>query len=142
MSNRQRRDRSKYNRKFVRTPGYVEMLADRIRVLREQRNMSSYDLSVRAGMSTAYIWALESGRITDPSLNRIVAIANALKINVCDLLSGVDKHRKRRYPDFVHEKKDVQDLLVTLLKTDPKIIGSLKKKMRDNQKNNMAIYER
>lgn len=64
-------------------------LADRIRELREVKEMSLEDLASKAGISKTYLWELEkdSTGAKKPSADVLLKIANALSTTIADLMS-------------------------------------------------------
>src|SRR3546814_13145493 len=57
-----------------------EMLAERLRRLRQERGLSRVELSNRTGFSKPSIWAWESGR-TLPRRSNLIALADAFGIS-------------------------------------------------------------
>jgi transcriptional regulator with XRE-family HTH domain len=64
-----------------------EMLADRLRRLRQERGLSRVELSNRTGFSKPSIWAWESGR-TMPRRSNLIALADAFGISERELFGG------------------------------------------------------
>jgi transcriptional regulator with XRE-family HTH domain len=62
-------------------------LGSRIASLRRQRGLSTRDMS-RYGVSAATVSRIERGH--EPSLSALIGIANALHVDLVDLLAGVD----------------------------------------------------
>ena len=65
----------------------IETLGERIRALREQRGMSQSALARELNASINAINMLEMGRITDPHVMRLVAIADLFNVSL-DYLVG------------------------------------------------------
>jgi len=63
----------------------VERLANRIKVLREERGLSQEALAAKAGVSRGYLARLETGR-HDPTVGTVEKLAKALRVKVTDLL--------------------------------------------------------
>lgn len=63
-------------------------LGMRIRYLRKERKMSQLDLALESGINKNYISDLEKGR-RNPSLMILGKIANALNIDLSNLLKGI-----------------------------------------------------
>lgn len=61
----------------------------RLRDLREQRDLSLDDLAAEAGVSRAYLWRLEKKPDSNPSLELIEKLAEGLGTTVGRLLPGV-----------------------------------------------------
>ena len=64
-----------------------EMLADRLRRLRQERGLSRVELSNRTGFSKPSIWAWESGK-TMPRRSNLIALADVFGISERELLAG------------------------------------------------------
>lgn len=62
---------------------------DRVRELRSLRNLTLKQLSEKTGLSVSYLSDVERGN-TNPSLNTIEVIAQALEISVQKLITGVE----------------------------------------------------
>lgn len=50
-----------------------------IKMLREQRGMTTNELAFATGLNVTYIWRVESGETEDPGLQRISKIVEAIK---------------------------------------------------------------
>jgi len=61
-------------------------LANNLRRTRKLRQMSQPALAGKAGVSKGYIFSLESGDQTNPSLEVLMKIADALTITIADLV--------------------------------------------------------
>lgn len=61
------------------------MLVFVIKQLRESRNISRYKLSQMTGLSKTYIISLEENKKNNPTVKSLLAIANALGVNVKEL---------------------------------------------------------
>lgn len=67
----------------------MSTLAERIRQARESVGMSQAELARHIGASANGLNMLETGRIHNPRILRIVALAHALKVS-SDFLLGID----------------------------------------------------
>ena len=67
-----------------------------LKAIRTLRGMTQEDLARRAGVSRQVIASIEAGRHRDPRLSTLERIANALDLNVEDLLRLM-KDLERRY---------------------------------------------
>ena len=56
-----------------------------IRLIRENKNMSLYDLSNKTKISRSYLSVLENNKGTNITLDKLYKIANALNVNIKDL---------------------------------------------------------
>ena len=73
----------------------IETLGERIRALREQRGMSQSALARELNASINAINMLEMGRITDPHVMRLVAIADLFHVSLDYLVGRTDDPRPR-----------------------------------------------
>lgn len=60
--------------------------ATRIKQLRENAGLSLNKLSALSGVSTDYIWRIESGQTTNVGIEKLKAIAAALNVSVHALI--------------------------------------------------------
>jgi transcriptional regulator with XRE-family HTH domain len=87
-------------------------LPDRLKYMRERRNMTQAELASKSGVSQSTIAQIESGK-KDPSLSTIKKVAEALDVHIAVLFASDDVHvfdmksLKARY-------KKVDDLNPTL----------------------------
>jgi transcriptional regulator with XRE-family HTH domain len=70
----------------------ARLFRERLRILRESRNLSQSDLEEKIGKEDNYITRVETGRIDTPPIEVTAKIARALKISMSDLyfFEGVD----------------------------------------------------
>src|SRR5688500_15849465 len=61
-------------------------LAENIRRLRLQKQLTQPALAERAGVSKGYVYSLESGETTNPSLDVLMKIAHALDTTIAELI--------------------------------------------------------
>lgn len=61
------------------------MIVFDIKRIRKQKNITIYGLSKSTGLSRTYIRNIENNKNTNPTLNSLFLIANALEINIKDL---------------------------------------------------------
>lgn len=61
------------------------MIVFDIKRIRKQKNITIYGLSKLTGLSRTYIRNIENNKNTNPTLNSLFLIANALEVNVKDL---------------------------------------------------------
>lgn len=58
-----------------------------IRTIRKMKNLSQMELAVKASITQAYLSGLETGKKTNPSLEILQRIAEALGVPVTSLIS-------------------------------------------------------
>ena len=63
------------------------MFGERVRELREKRGMTQEKLAQAADLTTSFVSTVERGQKA-PSLNTILKLARALKVDAGELLSG------------------------------------------------------
>lgn len=62
------------------------MLGEKIKLFREQKNMSLRQLAINSEVSASYLCDLESGKRNNPSMQVLQRLANALSINITEFL--------------------------------------------------------
>jgi transcriptional regulator with XRE-family HTH domain len=70
----------------------LKLFGDRLRELREKRDLSQIRLSELAGLNRNYVGDVERGR-RNPCLDNIVKLAEALDVTPADLFRPFDKRR-------------------------------------------------
>ncbi len=63
-------------------------LAENIARYRKLKQFSQPALADKAGLSKAYIYMLESGEMTNPSLDKLLKISETLDCTIADLIGG------------------------------------------------------
>jgi transcriptional regulator with XRE-family HTH domain len=67
---------------------------DRVRARRQALNLSQESLTLKAGINRTYIASLETGQ-RNPSLDLMARLATALRIDLGELVGGLQKKRGR-----------------------------------------------
>lgn len=73
------------------------VIGTRVKVLREQRNMSQGDIQKRTGLLRCYISRVENGH-TVPSVDTLQRIAGALRVPMYQLFTDEDHVKKPNLP--------------------------------------------
>jgi transcriptional regulator with XRE-family HTH domain len=73
----------------------AEMFGERVRELREKRGMTQEKLAQAADLTTSFVSTVERGQKA-PSLNTILKLARALKVDAGELLSDFGYDALRR----------------------------------------------
>ena len=63
----------------------LQKIGKNIRRIRKEHNMCQIDLAVAVGIDRAYLSEIENGK-TNMSINILFAIADALEVNITNLL--------------------------------------------------------
>lgn len=63
----------------------LETIGQRIQNFRKKQRLSQIELAVEVGINRSYLSEIENGR-TNSSINILYAIADALKIDITDLI--------------------------------------------------------
>jgi len=104
-------------------------LNENIERLRKQKQMSQPELAEKAGVSKGYIYMLEAGEMTNPSLDVLMKIAAALDSTIAELVGEptvVARPVAQEIPDtlrqFIKERKKAgeplsEDDLISLANT-------------------------
>ena len=87
------------------------MLADKIRLLREQAGLTQQEVATRAGLSWSMVAHIEQGRKPDLRISTLIRLSNALGVPPTDLFAtfveeGVQPRRKRGGGEQLHEKPE------------------------------------
>lgn len=64
------------------------LLGQKIKKLRKEKGLTLEAFAKTMGLDTSYIWGVENGRTKNPSVEKALAIANALGVTVEDITSG------------------------------------------------------
>lgn len=67
---------------------------DRLKMVRKRAGMSARELARRAGLASSHVQALESGRLADPTLSTVRALASALGLRLDEFLGPLARSRK------------------------------------------------
>ena len=67
---------------------------DRVRARRQELELSQESLALKAGINRTYIASLEAGQ-RNPSLDLMARLAAALRVDLGDLVAGLQKKRGR-----------------------------------------------
>jgi transcriptional regulator with XRE-family HTH domain len=67
---------------------------DRVRTRRQDLNLSQEALALKAGINRTYIASLEAGQ-RNPSLDLMARLAIALRVDLGDLVAGLQKKKGR-----------------------------------------------
>ena len=96
------------------------MIGDKIKSLRLKKELSAKQLAEATSLTPAYLSMLEKGKRTNPSLDIIQELANALDTTVDYLLSDdedlTDKVSKQKNDLTDKDKKDIEKSLDATLK--------------------------
>lgn len=68
-----------------KTNNRLEIIGLKIQNFRKKQNLSQIELSVEVGIDRSYLSEIENGK-TNPTISILYAIADALKIEITDLL--------------------------------------------------------
>lgn len=61
---------------------------NKIKRLRKQKKLKQGELARNSGISQTYLCELENGRKTNPSTDVLIRIANALNVNIAELIDN------------------------------------------------------
>jgi transcriptional regulator with XRE-family HTH domain len=65
----------------------AELFGQRVRELREKRNLSQEKLAQASNLTTSFVSTIEGGKKT-PSLTTVLKLAYGLKVDAAELFSG------------------------------------------------------
>lgn len=66
-------------------------IGPRVRTLRVERGLSLQDVAARCDRTKAWLWDIEQGRQTNPTVNSALALSRALGVSLNHLLGLSDK---------------------------------------------------
>lgn len=69
----------------------MDLLGERIKVLRKEKDMTISELAERAGIAKSYLSSIERNKQTNPSIQFIEKVSEALGVSVNDLLYDSEK---------------------------------------------------
>lgn len=69
----------------------MDLLGERIKVLRKEKDMTISELAERAGIAKSYLSSIERNKQTNPSIQFIEKVSEALGVSVNDLLYDSDE---------------------------------------------------
>lgn len=79
-----------------------EIIGLRLRQLRELRGESLNRVANTAGLAKSYVARLEQGRVANPGLMTVAALADVLKVSLSELLAEpTGSHKRRRWSSVV-----------------------------------------
>jgi len=81
-------------------------VSERLKRLRQEKNLSVADLAERAGVSKPYIWQIECGRRQNPSGDKLQKLASALGVTIADLIgapAGIPEEALGEAPESLRE---------------------------------------
>ena len=104
---------------------------ERIKKLRQYRQFSTLELSMKAQISQSYLYELESGN-KSPSIDTIEKLCRALRISVSDFFS-----EESSIPDYVESENlpPIFSKYTKLFPTEQKIIEKLIDFMLESRRN-------
>lgn len=76
---------------------YSDKLGQKIRERRKNQDMTLSLLAKRTGISKSYLSNIETGKVDNPSINAFKKIANALRLELTDLLELRDSKNGQDY---------------------------------------------
>jgi transcriptional regulator with XRE-family HTH domain len=71
----------------------ITLLGSRVKALRKSRGLTLGTVADRAGLAKSYVWELERGKNTNPSISTLMALARAFGSSL-DELVGMDTFMK------------------------------------------------
>lgn len=91
-------------------------LAERLRTLREEKQLSLEELATKASISKTYLWELEKDAlgVKKPSADVLLRLAKALSTTIGDLLSQPVVRVKERQVDILPSLQDFSERMKNL----------------------------
>ena len=94
----------------------IMVISDRLRAIREQKDLSQGDIEQRTGLKRCYVSRVENGH-TVPSLETLAKIAEAMDISLADFFPGTETPRDR----------ETQKMLGELSQDEIRFLGEIKR---------------
>lgn len=85
-------------------------IGERAKDLRKLRGLSLQQVSDRAGMTKSWLWEIEQGRQTNPTINSALALSRALGVSL-DYLTGLSTTAPDLHPEALRIAVEVDALL-------------------------------
>lgn len=82
----------------------------RAKELRKLRGLSLQQVCDRAGMTKSWLWEIEQGRQTNPTINSAVALSRALGVSL-DYLTGLSTTVPDLHPEAIRIAVEIDALL-------------------------------
>jgi transcriptional regulator with XRE-family HTH domain len=111
------------------------IIAERLRALREQKNLSQGDIEKRTGLLCCYISRVENGH-TVPSIETLEKLARALEVPLYQLF--YDGEQPPKLPDFPVRKKG-DDLLWGSSGKDARILSNFRRILQRVSENDRKL---
>jgi transcriptional regulator with XRE-family HTH domain len=103
-------------------------ISEKIKYNREKINMSKSELARQVGVSPSYITKIENGDKTNPSMEILLKISNALKVNISELseidneltkylktsdiaIAEIEEKKKKHPSEYKQLYNDIKELL-------------------------------
>ena len=87
------------------------MLGDKIKELRKNNNMSQKALCDKSGVSISYIQQIEANKKNNPSIEILNSLADALNVNVDDLLRAPIQDNAENQWISMRNEEEIRELL-------------------------------
>lgn len=112
------------------------IIGDRLRDIREMKNLSQKEVERRSGLLRSYLSRVENGH-TVPSLETLAKIAEAMEISLADFFPGADTPQDRETKKMLGELSeeeirflaDIKKYSTTLTDDDKKLVLAMIRKM-------------
>lgn len=85
-------------------------MGPRVKELRKLRGLSLQQVSDRAGMTKSWLWEIEQGRQTNPTINSAVALSRALGVSL-DYLTGLSTTMPDLHPEAMRIAVEIDALI-------------------------------
>lgn len=104
------------------------IVGERLRAFREKNGLSQRDLAKKSGVSGPLISIYETGK-NEPSLENLIALAEALRITINDL-TGYPDAREPSAPPLTPEQKSILEAMDALTPEDRAMILQMAKRIK------------
>lgn len=88
----------------------VSTMSKRVRSLRAERGWSLDEVAAAAGMSKSYVWEIEKGRNSNPTIETTVKLARAFGVSV-DYITGLETRKPTLHPEAMRMACEIDAII-------------------------------
>jgi transcriptional regulator with XRE-family HTH domain len=89
------------------------------KTIRKQRRLTLQDVADRSGLAKSYVWEVERGEKTNPSISALVSLTEALGCSLDDLVGTKKFMEPTLRPEAMRIAVQVDEMLRAALKASP-----------------------
>lgn len=100
-----------------------QIIARNAKGLRKARGLTLQEVADRAGLAKSYVWEIERGVQTNPSITKLIALCSALGCSLDGLVGLAEFVKPQLRPEAMRIAVQVDELLRTALSRKDSING-------------------